>query len=315
MTTKKWVAGTIAVGVCLSCSVNAWAHESEARHRHLSGTVPPLFENIRVTWYQDILYDDSSADTSFTSLDLYAPDPSEQGSPVLVYVHGGAFSRGDKADPKELDPKPGFFTHELGFLLVSINYRLLPEGRYPTNAQDVANALAWVHAHIGEYGGDPDQIFLMGFDVGAVLIGQVATDESFLNNAGAELGLVKGVILIEGAGYDLTQRSPEGLEGFFGPDPEVWTRASSITHVARGKNIPPFLFLHVGAGSSLGGVNSRQQSEAMAEALRAADIRAETVPLWDKEHYGANEAIGEPGEAATIAVRQFLESLSDSPHQ
>ena len=92
MTTKKWVAGTIAVGVCLSCSVNAWAHESEARHRHLSGTVPPLFENIRVTWYQDILYDDSSADTSFTSLDLYAPDPSEQGSPVLVLERFSAWS-------------------------------------------------------------------------------------------------------------------------------------------------------------------------------------------------------------------------------
>jgi len=313
MTDNKWIAGII-MAACLVCFVDVQAHEAETRHSHLSSVVPPLFETARVTWYQDIVYDASIPNTFLTSLDVYAPEPiAQRALPVVVYVHGGAFSRGDKADAAELDPKPYFFTHELGFLLVSINYRLLPEGKYPTNAEDLANAIAWIHEHIDEYGGDAGSIFIMGFDVGAVLVAQVATDESFLANAGTDLSTLRGVIAVEGAGYDLSQRSAEGLEGFFGPDPEVWSRASPITHVAADKNIPPFLFLSVGGGTSLGGVNSYQQAEQMAEALRAAEVRVETMSLWDKEHYGANNAIGEPGEAATIAVENFLESLIVSP--
>ncbi len=63
---------------------------------------------------------------------------------------------------RTLASKPEYFTSKLGFILVSVNYRLLPEGMYPTNVQDVADALAWVQNNIADFGGDPQQIYLRG---------------------------------------------------------------------------------------------------------------------------------------------------------
>src|SRR3546814_2398066 len=93
-------------------------------------------------------------------------------SDLMVFVHGGGYRVGDKASSKDLDPKPEYFTSKLGFIFVSTNYRLLPEGRYPTNVQDVANALAWVADNIEEFGGDPDRIFQIGRESCRERVGQ-----------------------------------------------------------------------------------------------------------------------------------------------
>ncbi len=286
------------------------AHESGTRHLHMDGGVPPFY-NIQLTWYQDIVYDDSTADTSLTSLDIYVPEPMPDGAPVLVYAHGGGFGSGDKADLAELDSKPGYFTHEMGYVFVSVNYRLTPEARYPDNTQDIANALAWLDDNVDDYGGDPETIVLMGWDVGGVMAAQVATDADFLENAGKDLSLLKGVIPIDAAGYELRQRSPQGLAGMFGTDPAVWAKASPVTQVSADKAIPPFFMIFVGGGTRIGGVNSQEQNEMMAEPLRSAGFQTEMVPLWDKNHNSINQAVGQPGEAATIAVQDFLERVNE----
>ena len=91
----------------------------------------------------------------------------------MVYVHGGGWKRGDKSRVGE---KVEFFTGR-GWVFVSVNYRLLPEGAHPANVNDVARALAWVHDHATDYGGDPDRLFLMGHSAGAHLAALVATSE------------------------------------------------------------------------------------------------------------------------------------------
>ena len=251
------------------------------------GLAYPPYTMTLQDWYRDIVYDKSAKDTGSTSLDIYVNEPVEPGSPVMVWVHGGGFRVGDKASSKDLASKPEYFTNKLGYILVSINYRLLPEGEYPRNVQDVADALAWVHSNIGEFGGDPGQIFLMGHSAGAQLVAHVATDAAFLKNAGKDLSILKGVIANEG-NYDFP--------------------ADANPNLAGQHNIPPFLFLAVKGGSMLI-QNSEQQANGLADALRKAGVSAVVVPLDHVQHFGANERLGQPGDITTAALERFLASI------
>ena len=137
--------------IILALPFRLTADERALSHVHVGGglTYTP-FSRVSLIWYQDIVFDDSSEDLNETSLDIYVPDPEIVGAPVMVYVHGGGYGRGDKAWSKDINPKPEYFTNKLGYIFVSTNNRLLPGGRYPTNTQDVANALAWVHDNIAD---------------------------------------------------------------------------------------------------------------------------------------------------------------------
>jgi acetyl esterase/lipase len=285
-----------------------YADQRDVRHVHVGGALShrPHTFTMQV-WYRDIVYDDSADDDQHTSLDVYTADPMEAGSPVMVFVHGGGFRVGDKASSKDLDPKPEYFTSKLGYVLVSTNYRLLPEGRYPRNVQDVANALAWVSDNIGRFGGDPERIFLMGHSAGASLVAQVATDETFLKNAGKDLGLLKGVIANEGTyGVESDEQEAQRQEALLGTN---WRNVVPVARVASGKNIPPFLLFHVTGGETLV-ANSEEQAIGMGSALRSAGVRADVVSLNHVEHFGANERIGEPGDITTIEVERFLDSIT-----
>ena len=91
------------------------------------------------------------------TLDVYAPALGG-GHPVVVWVHGGGWRRGDKAAVQD---KPQAFVAK-GFLFVSVNYRLVPDVTVREMAGDVARAVRWVHGHAAEYGGDPKTIFVAG---------------------------------------------------------------------------------------------------------------------------------------------------------
>ena len=83
-------------------------------------------------------------------LDVYAP-AGAKNLPVVFWIHGGGWQAGDK---KQVELKPRAFT-EKGFVFVSTNYRLLPSVEMDTLIRDVAKAAGWTHAHIAEFGGDP----------------------------------------------------------------------------------------------------------------------------------------------------------------
>lgn len=310
------IMGATLAGV-LSASIAAPvdAHPDPRAHVHVGGGLPyrPWTFTMQ-TWYRDVVYDETAEDTHATSLDVYTPDPQVENAPVMVFVHGGGFRVSDKASSKDLGHKPEYFVSKLGFVFVSVNYHLLPEGRYPRNVGDVANALAWVQDHIAEYGGDPGRIFLMGHSAGAMLVAQVATDETFLKEARKDLSLLKGVIANEGSygvetGDDETQR----MRSLFGDD---WRKAVPVTHVEAGKHIPPFLLLHVTGGDTLV-PNSAAQAMGLADAMKKAGIPVERVPLDHVEHFGANELIGIPGDITTVSLERFLLKLTgqDYPAQ
>jgi arylformamidase len=284
---------------------NAHADQRELKHMHVGGGLShPPYSMILQVQYPDIVYDQSSPDSHATSLDIYTMDPPEPNAPVMVFVHGGGFRVGDKASTKDLDPKPEFFNSKLGFVFVSVNYRLLPEGKYPTNVQDVANALAWVQDNIGKFNGDPNRIFLMGHSAGAALVAQVSTDETFLKKAGKDLSLLKGVIANEGTyANDIDAKRSEAL---FGAD---WKKASPSEHVSKGKGLPPFLLLYVTSHTGIS-ANSEKNAMKFSELLRGTGVRVDMLGLDHVEHFGANERMGEPGDVITLAVENFLGSVA-----
>lgn len=106
-------------------------------------------------------------------LDLRLP-AGEGPFPVVVLVHGGGWSSGDKAGAERprsgADITPWFAPLEAaGFLAVSINYRLAPAHRWPACLDDTRAALAWVRQNIAQYGGDPERVAIMGHSAGGHL--------------------------------------------------------------------------------------------------------------------------------------------------
>jgi acetyl esterase/lipase len=275
--------------------------------------------------HPDIPYDSvAGVEPSLLSLDIYqigfSPLSNEPkaltNAPVLIYVHGGGGIRGDKAISSDLGIKPAYFLRREGFLFVSVNYRLNEAGRYPVAPQDVANAVAWVNDHIAEYGGDPNRLVLMGHSFGGLVAARVATIDRFLQNAGKNRSIIKGVITVDAGGLDGltgadTDQGRKRLIGQYGPNRSDWEAASPVHSVGKGKPTPAFLLMHVGNAQTrtghLGGTEN--DAVAMAEALRAGGHSGQLVELLGKDHNQAGSDIGLVDDPATRAVQRFLSSI------
>lgn len=243
-----------------------------------------------------------SAQPGLLTLDVYQPEGAKE-LPIMVYVHGGGWTKGDKQAVGEKMP---FFCSQW-FVFVSLNYRLLPEVQVANQAGDVAAAVAWVHDHARQYGGDPNRLFLMGHSAGAHLVSLVGTDDSLLGKHGEDLSVIKGVIELDTAGLDVPKvvRSGRGLYAkVFGTDPESLKKVSPLHHVAPNKQIPPFLFVVAGGNKA-----KLEQSSAMAARLREAGTRAEIVEAPNKNHGTLNQDLGKAGDEVTKKVMGFVEGL------
>ncbi|MBS1956398.1 MAG: alpha/beta hydrolase [Cyanobacteria bacterium SZAS-4] len=239
---------------------------------------------------------------SLNRLDVYSPR-SGNLHPVLIFLHGGKFSFGDKIS--SAFDKPAAFTSR-GFVFVSVDYRLSPAVKYPTHVQDVAESVSWVHKNIQRYGGDPNRLFVMGHSAGAQLAGLVATDEQFLAKHGLDLSCIKGAILLDGGTYNLAATAKSSsrhdlLISVFGKDPSIWWQASPIKHIGKSKNIPPFLIVYVPNR-----VDAAAQSLAFHNALRSAGIHSTLISTKGKTHATLNEDIGLPRDKPTEAIFEFL---------
>jgi acetyl esterase/lipase len=250
---------------------------------------------------KDIPYSDAGANR--TRLDVYAPAGKDH--PVVIWIHGGAWQIGDKAF---VQAKPRAF-NERGFVFVSVNYRFHPAVTYRGQAGDIAQAIRWVHDHARDYGGDPGRVFLMGHSAGAHLAALVGTDERYLMCEGLKLSDLSGVILLDGACYDIPRQVKQTMlprmramyTKVFTEDEATQRDASPIAHVAGGKGSPPSLILHVARRRG-----SAVQSQALASRLREAGVTATVVPAEEKTHLTINRELGQPDDAPTKAVFDFL---------
>lgn len=129
-------------------------------------------------------------------IDLYRPVQGEGAAPVLLFVHGGGFVRGEKrSDDHPFNAHVGRWAARQGMVGAVMNYRRAPDHGWPAGGEDVAVAIDWLRANIAGHGGDPARIVVMGTSAGAV---HVATA---LMLRGARLGAAAAVLLSGLYGY------------------------------------------------------------------------------------------------------------------
>ena len=249
-------------------------------------------------------------------LDIYTPEKQARNSlPVVFWIHGGGWQTGDKGDVS-LKPK---VLAERGMIFVSTNYRLLPEVTMDELVGDVASSLGWVHRNIARYGGDPRQIIVGGHSAGAQLAALICIDDKYLKKEGVSFEVLKGCIPIDGDTYDIpkiiqTAEHRQAVYGGkmftfghrqkFGNDPEKHVDFSAVTHVTKGKRIPPFLILYFA-----GNPDTRAQAQRLESVLKAADVPTRAYGKRDTNHSRLNNDLGKPEDPATKEFYRFLDPL------
>jgi acetyl esterase/lipase len=219
-------------------------------------------------------------------LDLYLPAAGPDPAPLVVFLHGGGWLRGDRSmvSPSFASWQPGPLTRLAadGFAVASVDYRLSGEARFPAQLEDVSAAVDWLAGQAGRYGYDADRIVLWGESAGAHLAALLG-----LRSAGSR---VRGVVdwygpadLIAldeqvGAAGALTDdpldsREARLLGAPVGQVPELARAASPLSQVRAGA--PPFLIAHGTADRMVPFPQSEALAAALAEA--GADVRLEAV--------------------------------------
>lgn len=141
-----------ALGPDMLAAVYALYREEQARHAAAQPVDLP-----------DIAYGDDPRQR----LDLYLPKGGGP-APVILWVHGGGFLRGEKASPDHpYNAHAGRWAARNGMIGAVINYRLAPDHVWPAGGEDVGHAIDWLRAHIGDHGGDPERIVAFGTSAGA----------------------------------------------------------------------------------------------------------------------------------------------------
>ncbi len=233
---------------------------------------------------------------------------SSSGHPALVvFIHGGGWSIGDKAMGTR--NKASHFTGK-GYAFASLNYRLVPETDPAGQAADVAAALATLRAKAGNLGFDPDKIILMGHSAGAHLAALVSTDPRYLEAAGVPMAAIRGTILLDGAGYDVPRQMADAgpmlgkmYRDAFTTDRDTQVRLSPLTH-ATTPNVANWLILFDQARADSG-----SQSNALAEALKRSGSVVSATAIPDTSHMKLNRDMGMEGDAATSLVDTFIEKI------
>jgi len=240
------------------------------------------------------------------TLDLIVP-AGHARPPLILWVHGGGWMIGDKDHAVTL--KRDHFVSQ-GYAFAALNYRLVPNASVEQQAADLAAALAWLRAHAGRAHYDPNRIILLGHSAGAHLAALVGTDPGYLRDAGVPMSSIKGIVLLDGAGYDIRAQMAQPrypvkrmYEAAFGRDPARQMALSPTHHVAA-PNVASWLILPVADRE-----DSVAQSNSFAQALNAAGASARVTPVPDSSHAKINRGLGGEGDFATQQVDRFIASL------
>jgi acetyl esterase/lipase len=224
---------------------------------------------------KDIAYLPDGASEPKHTLDLYLPE-GRKNVPVLVSFYGALLLRGDKKD----DAYVGERFASAGFATAVVNYRLTPAVTHPGHVQDAAASVAWVKRHIAEYGGRPDQVFVIGYSAGAYLLSLLTTDERYLAAEHLSLGDIRGAVPV--SAYFWVERhgvAPDRDKRIWGTDEKVWIDASPAHHLHA--RVPPTLLIYADGDEEW----RKDQNTEFFKALQSAgNTRVRIVEVQGRTH-------------------------------
>ena len=212
-------------------------------------------------------------------LDLYLPKGNKK-VPLIIFIHGGAFTRGDK---KDQNPAP--FLSD-GYAFASLNYRLSQDAIFPAQIEDCKAAIRWLRRNAEKYRLDPDRFGAWGTSAGGHLVALLGTTgDTKLFDVGENLEFSSRIQAVadwfgptdflqmdahklpNGMGHD-APGSPESrlIGGAIQRNKEKVAAANPITYISPGA--PPFLIAHGDADRLV----PYQQSVLLAAALKAVEV-------------------------------------------
>jgi acetyl esterase/lipase len=248
------------------------------------------------------------------TLDLYRPASGAGPFPGVVFIHGGAWAIGSKADFQ----RQAAYLATQGYVCVSINYRLSQEAPYPAALYDAKAAVRWMRANAQKYGVDPNRIAAAGGSAGGQLAALLGTTASFKTMEGDRgnaqySSRVEAVVAFNpltdfvsamektSSPAAVTRAVVPFLGGSLEKVPETYVEASPVAHVST--TSAPFLLLHGTADTTL----PFSQSVEMRDALQAVGVRAELYSAENANHGFFNRPpFYEP---ALERMKAFLDSV------
>ena len=231
--------------------------------------------------------------TAELNLDLAMPKASDGPFPAIVFLHGRGWREGNRQEMSHFIEGVA----RMGYVGVTVEYRLVPAARFPAPVEDCKAAVRWLRANAGKYRVRPDRIGVVGFSAGGHLAGMLGLthEKDGLEGTGGNPGTssrVQAVVSFFGPTDFSTRDWPRDLEkevivpflgGSFAERPDVYERASPITYVT--KDAPPFLLFH-GTEDELVPVD---QSKRLARKLKSFGVAVQLV-LLEGERHGFTDA-------------------------
>jgi len=213
------------------------------------------------------------------TLDIYTPRASTRALPLAIFVHGGGMSAGDKSDINAI------FLNALanaGFVVASVNYRLAPQYKYPSQIEDVKCAIRYLRDHAQLFGINPNNIFAFGASAGGELVtiaaltgGHSSFDVGpYLNESSS----VTAVVDMFGPANLTNCNCYTDAQRVFGSNPNNYVMASPTHYIA--PDSPPILIIQ--------GVNdttvSKSQSIGLYDNLVAAGDQTQLILVQNMGH-------------------------------
>lgn len=238
-------------------------------------------------------------------VDIHIPDAAKPKGlfqirrpvPVLLYVHGGGWIRGDRRRVYNLPE----YANSRGYMLVSVSYRPVPRTNIDGQVADVVRAINWTRNNIKRYGGNPRKIVIMGHSAGAHLVSMVGAKKLG--------GPLRGIIANDVQAYDMVAYASirGSIDGVylkaFGSNPSDWIKWSPATYVRQNSGFAPFMVMY----SNSHRPRRATVSVAFARQLRSRGARVTLFNGSAYSHGSIARGIGSsPG--VTRAVDRFLQA-------
>lgn len=272
---------------------------------------PPAARSI-----EDVAYwEGGDADPEKHRLDLFLPHEEIGPFPMMVFVHGGSFVKGDKdlvVGEVEIYGDLGRYFANRGIGVAVISYRLQPAVQWHEQAADVARAIAWVKKHGEELGAD-GTLVLAGHSVGAWLVARASLDPLLREPFGLTTDDFAGVVGISGVGYDLADEKTWALDGDYELSERVYRRGEADTDWQRVASIlplieseaPPFLLIYTrDEWKALA-----RQNQLFHRALLAADLDSTLIRVRGSSHARMVLRLSEP-DIVSETVEDFIVRLA-----
>ena len=266
--------------------------DNMARTQALLADQPRAYEASEIEVVADIAYGPHERHRLDVHTDNYRR--SDTAMPVVMFVHGGGFLFGAKENERNV---ADYFA-SLGLVGVNTTYRLAPEAVWPNGAEDIGAAVNWVKANIAEYGGDPEQIFVIGKSAG---VEHVATYVFRPDLLPPDAAMIAGAVFISGTYTPNVEAPSAGELAYFGEDTSRWAEMGILGNIDRA-DIPVLI--------TVSEYDPPAYSQSLAKIVYELAIEHDRMPrvaqLPGHNHYSTNVSIGTTDRTVSSEIVEFI---------